>query len=324
MLKPIFGFVLLCGFLTACKDGEKEQEKKEEVNTSRGLSGLFKEIKPPYLLTDTGLANNKDTASIPSNNIEALISDSIKTSYFGKGSRIKYIPLARFSQQGKETYYLVKAAAGNKKGSFVIVFDNKNNYGATYPFLLPDTDPNTTQQSTLDKGFSIIKATTKRNGPEVIGEGKEVIAYDAAEREFSLIMLDPLEDRPGVLINPIDTFPQTHKLAGDYLLNKKNMVAIRDGRYPNQLLVYIHTDNNDGECIGEMKGEFIMTSTTTAAYREAGDPCVLNLTFKGNTVSINEERGCGNYRGLDCPLSGTFTKKKAQSVKASSKKAKAR
>jgi hypothetical protein len=324
MLKPVLGFILLSGLLIACKDSKKEKEKTEQAPASPGLSNLFKEAKLPYQLTDTGLANNKDTVSIPSHNIESLFPDSIKTSYFGKGAKIRYTPLAKFYQRSKETYYLVKATAGTKKGSFLLVFDNNNNYGATYPFLLPDSDPNTSQYSTLDKSYSLTKATTKRNGPEIIGEGKEVLAYDPAEKEFSLIMLDPLEDRIGTLVNPIDTFPRTNKLAGDYLLGKKNMVAVRDGRYPNQLLVYIHTDSNDGECIGEMKGEFIMTSSTTAAYRQAGDPCVLNLNFKGNSVSINEERGCGNYRGLDCPLSGTFTKKKATSVKPSSKKAKAK
>ena len=78
MLKPVFGFVLLCGLLTACKDKKKEKEEIAEAPASLGLSNLFKETKLPYQLVDTGLANNKDTVTIPSNSIESLIPDSIK------------------------------------------------------------------------------------------------------------------------------------------------------------------------------------------------------------------------------------------------------
>ena len=111
-------------------------------------------------------------------------------------------------------------------------------------------------------------------------------------------------------------------LVGDYRIDKKNLVSVRDGRYPNQLLVYIHTENKAGDCKGELRGEFVMTSSTTAVYRQGGDPCVLNLTFKGNSVSIEEEKGCGNYRGLDCPLTGTFTMRKPASAKSKSGKPK--
>jgi hypothetical protein len=48
----------------------------------------------------------------------------------------------------------------------------------------------------------------------------------------------------------------------------------------------------------------------------------LSLTFSGNTVSLNEESGCGNYRGLDCPLTGSFTRKKEVKTKEASKKPK--
>jgi hypothetical protein len=39
---------------------------------------------------------------------------------------------------------------------------------------------------------------------------------------------------------------------------------------------------------------------------------------------MNEESGCGNYRGLDCPFSGTFTRKKEAKPKEASKKLKQR
>jgi hypothetical protein len=319
MFKSGFGFVLLCFLLMACKNGENDKDEKTD-SPSGSMASFFRAAAPPYQFTDTGLLKNKDTVSLPAALISPLIADSIKNNYFGKKATIRYTPLIKLAQKEAGTYYLVKATAGSKKAILLVVFDKQNEFGASYPFLLPDENPNTSQVSAIDKNFTITKSVTQRSGPDIVGEGKEVVAYDSAAKAFSLIMMDALEDNPAEMVNPIDTFPKTNKWAGDYVLNKKNMVSIRDGRYPNQLLVYIHTENKAGDCKGELKGEFLITSSTTAAYRQSGDPCVLGLAFSGNTVTIKEESGCGNHRDLDCPLSGSFTKKKQPTVKESTKK----
>jgi hypothetical protein len=322
MLRTVLVFAVL-SVMIACKNNDKENGQKEEESAFDGLAASFTEGKLPYQLTDTGLLKNSDTASLPATAIAPLIADSIRNTYFGKGAKIRFTPLTKFGGN-EETYYVVKASTASKKGAIVLVYDKENNFGASYPLLLPDADPTTSQSSTIDKSLTISKNIIQRSGPDVTGEGKEVVAYDAKEKTFSLIMLDVLNEEFAEIISPIDTFPKTHKLAGDYRINKKNIVSIRDGRYPNQLLVYIHTEDKAGDCKGELRGEFVMTSSTTAVYRQGGDPCVLNLTFKGNTVSLNEEKGCGNYRGLDCPLDGTFTRKKVPSAKPSSDKPKRR
>jgi len=319
MLNQGFGFVLLFILLLACNNNE---EQKEHNNQSQGMDKLFKEITPPYQLSDTGFAKNKDTTTIPAATIDPLIPDSIKTKYFGKNVTIRYTALVKMKPKENAMYYMVKAIGGTKKAAFLLVFDKENNFGASFPFLLTDADPATSQLSVIDKNFTITKSVTQRAGPDITGEGKEVVAYDAASKSFSLIMTDLLHDNPAEISNPIDTFPKTNKLAGDYILNKKNIVSVRDGRNPNQLLVYIHTENKERDCRGELKGEFLMTSSSSAIYRQGGDPCVLNLNFSGNKVSIYEERGCGNYRGLDCPLSGSFTRKKQQPLKEAAKKKK--
>jgi hypothetical protein len=322
MFRPVWILLLLLGF-AACKDDDKKKETttKADAQSGGGLASFFKEGSLPYQLSDTALLRNNDTASLPASLVAPLVADSLKKNFFD-GENVRYTPLARFTQKGKDVYYVVKASGGGKKAALLLVFDKEKNFGASYPFLLPDANPNTSQTAVMDKNFTVTKTTTLRNGSEIAGEGKEVVAYDAGTKSFSLIMMDALNDNPAVLVNPIDTFPKKNKLAGDYFLNKKNLIAVRDGRYPNQLLVYIHTENETGDCIGQLKGEFILTTSTTAAYRQGGDPCVLNLTFNGNTVSMAEERGCGNYRGLDCPLTGSFTRKKTQSAKPASSKTK--
>lgn len=319
------GLAVVCCLLLACSgEDEKKSETKSATGTGTGtvFSNQFRTTTLPYQLSDTVLFNNRDTASLPTQDVAPLVPDSIIKQVFGKATAIKYTPLAKVEEKAKDAYYIVKAAAGSKKAALLLVFDKNGNHGATVPFLVPDNDASTSQMSSIDKSFAITKSITQRTGNEVTGEGKEVLAYDTKEKKFSLIMTDLLNDNPAVLVNPVDTFRKTNRLAGDYWSNKKNLVAVRDGRHANQILVYIHTENSEGDCKGELKGEFILTSTKTAVYRQGGDPCILSLSFAGNTVSIHEESGCGNYRGLDCPFKGSFTRKKEEKPKEATKKQK--
>jgi len=317
------GVALLGILLLACNDGGKKEQggkTEEKEGNLAGFSSRFQAATVPYQLTDTALLNSKDTAQLSSDYLTALLADSTVKKVFGKTKGISYSPLKKMAEGGRDAYYLVKATAGDKTAAFLLVFDKNGNYGAGMPFLVPDDKTSTTQVSSIDKSYTVTRSTTERSGTDVTGEGKEVLAYDAGGKKFSLIMTDLLHDETG-LVNPLDTFPKTNRLAGDYYKNKKNLISVRDGRHPNQILVYIHTENSDGDCKGELKGEFILTSTKTAVYRQGGDPCILGLTFSGNTVSMNEERGCGNYRGLDCPLDGSFTRKKEEKPKETTKKA---
>lgn len=319
------GFAVLGCLLLACNGKENKTEdanNNTEVNTFAGFSSRFKTAAFPYQLADTTLMNNKDTGSLSAQYTATLVPDSTVKKIFGKTSGVKYTPLARLGAKGKEAYYVMKAYAGNKKAALLVAFDKEGNYGATTPLLVPDDDEKTTQWSTIDKSYAITKTVVQKSETDLAAEGKEVLAFDAAEKKFTLIMTDMLHDNPAVLVNPLDTFPKTNKFAGDYYLNKKNLIAVRDGRHANQILVYIHTENSGRDCIGELKGEFVVTGSATAVYRLGGDPCVLGLTFAGNTVSMKEESGCGNYRGLDCPFDGTFTRKKEEKPKETTKKIK--
>jgi hypothetical protein len=318
------GLVVLGSLLLACS-GNKERTGEADAASEDALPAAFsKAFKPasvPYQLTDTALLNSEDGDTLSARYISPLLPDSLKEQAFGQTKKVKYMPLVKLEEKNRHTYYIVKASAAGKKAAYILLFDKDGNFSAVTPFLVPDNKSATAQTSSVDNSFTLTRAITERSGGTVTGEGREVLAYDAGEKRFSLIMTDLLNDDAATLVNPIDTFPKTHKLAGDYYLNKKNIVSVRDGRYDNQILVYIHTENGDGACKGELKGEFILTSSNTAVYRQGGDPCILGLSFSGNSVSLNEERGCGNYRGLDCPFDGKFTRKKEEKQKESTKKA---
>lgn len=319
------GLAVLGCLLLACNGNEgKEKEKSTaKANDSQmDFTARFKKASLPYQIADSDLLKNADTTTLAPADIMPLIPDSTTKQLFGKSTKIKYTPLAKLAEKEKDVYCLVKATSGTKRAALLLVFDKSGEHGATLPFLVPDSDPSTTQVSSIDKSYSITKSTTQRTDNAVTGEGKEVLEYNPKEKNFTLTLTDLLNDNPAVLVNPIDTFRRTNKLAGDYWAGKKNLVAVRDGRHNNQILVYIHTENSEGDCKGELKGEAILTSTTTAVYRQGGDPCVLGLGFSGNTVSIHEESGCGNHRGLDCPLSGSFTRKKEEGPKQTNAKSK--
>jgi hypothetical protein len=314
--------VLICLLVACTENNERSSEGTSEgENTLAGFSSHFAAKSLPYQLADTSLLKNKDTTTLAASYITSLVPDTTISKIFGKTKGVKFTPLAKVAAKEKEAYFIVKATAGAKKAALLMVFDKAGNFGAAMPFLVPDDKTSTSQISSLDKSYTITKAVSQRGDNTVAGEGREVLAYDAGEKRFSLIMTDLLNDVPAVLINPLDTFPKTNKLSGDYFANKQNLIAVRDGRHANQILVYIHTENSDRTCIGELKGEFILTSSTTAVYKQGGDPCGLSLAFSGNSVSINEESGCGNYRGLDCPFSGKFTRKKEEKPKETNKKA---
>jgi len=312
------GLVMICLALFACKNKKKDGRDAEGFSYEQ-FSALFREAALPYQLSDTAFFRNRDTAVIRSAAFAELIPDSLKSAWFGEDARIRYTAMAQLpAVQGKK-FYLVKAAARDKKIVLLAAFNN-DRFGGILPFLVPDGDPSTMQVSSIDKAYSIVKTITQKKPGGLSAEGKDAYEYDAASRRFNLILTNPLNNGAAEVINPIDTFARRHKLAADYVKDKKNYVSVRDGRHPNQLLVFIHLDKNAGACTGELKGDLLMTSANTGIYRQGGDPCVLSFRFTPSSLVVKEDEGCGSHRGLDCSFDGTFTRKKELKPKSRHKK----
>jgi hypothetical protein len=309
------GFVL-CLVVLSCK-GKKSVGKEGKEFSYEKFSELFRPVSLPYQLTDTGLINNRDTTAIRSPEFAQFISDSAKAKIFGKGARIKYIALGSIKLSSQHNLYLVKGSSGSRRAALLFAFE-KDQFAALFPFLVPDSDPSTSQASIIDRS-SITKNIVRKQPRNVTEEGKDVYAYDPEARQFSLVLTNPLGGYSEI-INPIDTLPRTRKFTGDYAIDKKNFISIRDGRTPNQLLVFMHLEKNEGDCTGELKGDLLLTSTTTAIYRQGGDPCVLSFRFTNSAVVVKEDEGCGSHRGLDCSFDGIYNRKKQQKQKPASKK----
>lgn len=312
--------VILCLglFCLACNADKKAEE--ETSDTYEKFAASFKNASLPFQLSDTFLLKNKDTASLRGANYSSFLEDSVISKLFAKGAKVKYIPLWKVDLPEGGKYFIVKTEGARKKAAFVLVFDKNNQFNTSFPFLVPDADATTNQVSVIDKSYSITKNISRKRPNDVMAEGKDVFAYDKEHGSFVLVMTDPLDERNLELINPIDTLSKTHKLAGDYSKDKKNIVSVRDGRRANFLTIFIHIDNG-ADCSGEIKGDATITSPTTAIFQQPGDPCILQLNFSGSTVKLSEVEGCGSRRGLDCSFNGSFTRKK-QSIPKTKKPAK--
>lgn len=305
-----------------CTNSKTSEPEDEGVFNYESFSGRFKEATLPYHLSDSDLVKIKDTATIRNQVFLSYIPDSISTRLFGKGAKVKYVPLARINASKTEDYFIVKGTSGKRQAAVLVAIKKQQETGTAFPLLAPDNDSKTSQASSIDKALSITRSIITRGGDEGTKEGKDVYVYNSGAGQFTLIMTDVFDEGALELINPIDTFARTHKFAGDYTKGKRNIVSIRDGRNEHELNVFIHFEEDDGACTGEVKGTAFFTSSKTAVYRQGGDPCVLEIEFGTSSVRLREVEGCGARRGLECSFDGSYTKKKESKAKTSVKKGK--
>ncbi|MET0299999.1 MAG: hypothetical protein ABW036_09560, partial [Flavitalea sp.] len=139
---------------------------------------------------------------------------------------------------------------------------------------------------------------------------KNVYILNESDSSFMLILTEPNEDIIETLVNPIDTLPSKNKVSGDYRIDKRNLVSIRDGKDQSNILFFVHFEKDDETCKGELKGAARFISPTVAQYKESGSPCTVQFDFKGNIVTMKEVEGCGSYRDIKCFFDGKYVRKK--------------
>ncbi|HEV7780511.1 MAG TPA: hypothetical protein VGO58_04550 [Chitinophagaceae bacterium] len=303
----LLALVLLAG----CKQKKKPSLSGDDPVELSDFIDFFRALKLPYQYADTALPRQeKDSFLVSYTNFSRFIPDSVIDKVYGKGVKPKIYALGKAERPKAETYLFVKTSTKDKKALFILAFDSKQQFIASMPVLRPDNNKATAQSMVMDRTFGITKAVSLRNADGSMSDGKDVYVLSAETKSFLLIMTDALNDKVTELINPIDTLPRKNKLSSDYSNGKMNMVSVRDGRRAGQLSFFIHFEKSNGSCTGELKGEATIKSPTMAEYREEGDPCVLRFIFSANAVTLKEEEGCGNRRGLNCPFDGSFARKK--------------
>ena len=318
MLKYLF-ILFSAGILLSCK-GKKPDLKDDEVVDVEEFIEFFQEIALPFKISDSDLNKKQsDSAIIGHKVFTQFIPDSVLHKNFGKTTQPVLYALGKTKEKGRETYLFVKAVLAKKRIAYLICFDKDNNYLNSFPLVQTGIGNFSSAYGLLDKKFQI---TTYQETKKATGETwykRNVYVYNSAANDFTLVLTEPNEEMIKNIINPIDTFPKKNKLSGDYIKNKENFISIRDGRNASEILFFVHFENDNALCVGELKGTARMVSATKAHYKESGNPCTIEFTFSGSAIVMKEIEGCGSYRNIKCFFEGRFTRKKEPKPKTAKK-----
>lgn len=312
--------------MTGCRSKKTPVLSGEEPVAVSDFIEFFPTLTLAFQAGDTLLnRKEKDSLRISYKIFTQFVPDTVLSKVFGKGNKPGIWALGKASVPEGETYILARAGTSSKKGLLLLAFDKKEKFIAAMPALFPDNKKETSQSFVLDKRYTITRAVQRRNADGSQSEGKDVFVLNEATGQFMLILTEALDDKITELVNPIDTLSRKHKYAADYGTGKMNLVSIRDGRKSDRISFFIHLEKDNGACTGELKGEAKWISPGKAVYREDGDPCVLNISFSSNSVTLSET-GCGARHGLNCTFNGSYTRRKyikpvAPGTKTSGKKA---
>jgi len=314
LLAVTFGLVLV-----GCKSKKKISLSGEEPVDIADFIESFERADLPYQIADTSVAKKtSDSLLISYKVFTQLVPDTVLTKVFGKGVKPKLYPMVRIPGPDHGTYLFVKGIAADRKVALVSCFDKKNNFVTAMPVLQPDANPSTQQFFIMDKRYTLSKSITRTNPDGSISDGRNVYVLNEPAKSFLLIMTDALDEKSVDLINPIDSFSRKNKYSGDYIKDKTNLVSVRDNKKQGRMTFFVHFERKNN-CTGELKGEASFTSASTAIYRAAGDPCVLQFNFTSSSVAIKEMEGCGSHRGVDCLFEGVYSKKREAKKKTSKK-----
>jgi hypothetical protein len=273
--------------------------------------GSFQVLKLPYLMTDTALKHKTiDSFVISKKIIQQFVPDTIYNHDFGKGTNPKFYALGSVPVKDGETYLFIKAATPGKAIAYILCYDKDNVFKAGMKVVPESTDRSLIHEGGMDRRYSIIRNRNRKKPDGQTIYNKSVYVYNSAG-VFTLILTESNETvEVKDVYNPIDTLPRKNVHSGNYLKDKKNFITVRDTDKPNRLLFFIHMEMNNGDCVGELKGELDLVKPNIALYQKADDHCAIEFSFTANSITIRELEACGNHRGIKCVFSGTFPKKK--------------
>jgi hypothetical protein len=305
--------LLLIPIIYSCA-GSKDKSAKGDVVVNETVSdndftNQFENLGLKFMLSDTALDRMAKEAKPLAVAGKDFFPDSLVRGYFGAGAKPKYYAVGKVQNGDSEMYVIMRAVTPEKRAAFLLCYDDQLRYKDGVLFCQTDSDPKTNFWGVIDKDYNIKVVREERNGPDDVVITDQNMVYNASSGKLMMaVNNNPEQDL--AIINPIDTLPQTRKYAGDYGIDKSNYISVRDGKDSSEFLFfYVFKKGGDG-CEGEIKGKGTYGSGNMAQFRQDGDPCVINFTFTNSQVTVKEDHGCGNYRGLDCKFDGVYPKKK--------------
>lgn len=316
MLVLVLPFLLMC-----CKGKKIKLEDGDEVSISDFIE-FFPDAGLPFRMADSTITRKEtDSLLIGYTIFTQFVPDTVLSRQFGKKGKPKIYPLGKVVIKKNETYLFIKAMSPSRKAGYVLVFDKEQKFVASMPLVIADSDPSTSQQAEMDTKYTITTLRQKKSSAGQLLYKKDAYVFNSAGI-FTLILTESndMSNAVNTVINPIDTLPRKNKFSGDYVIDSKNFVSIRDGKKEGSLMFFIHFEKDKGTCVGELKGEALFTGASKAVFRQSNGPCVIDFNFTSSRVSIKESGACGTYRDIKCFFEGSFIKKKAPKQKKSVKK----
>lgn len=302
-------FVVMLMMMVSCGKKKKKMAGEDDVSMQEFVE-FFPKVELPFTYADTALyAQTDDSLLISADIFNEFTPDSVLAASFG-AEKPKLYAIGKFSEKEGTVYLMSKAATARQNIMFIAAYNNKNEFLSAMPVMKGKKERGISTSITIDKLFNINKKTVKKLPNDVEISGDDVYVLNNAAKKFMLVMTDSLGDDAEV-INPIDTLGRSYKYAGDYGVGSRNIISIRDNIRPGRVQFYIHLEEKNSSCSGELKGEANIISENIIIYKQPGDPCALQFAFDKNGVTLKELEGCGSRMGaLDCTFNGRYPKKK--------------
>ena len=302
---------LLIFSVSSCRQKPVSLSGDEPVKAD-AFFAAFKTISLPYYVADTNLAKLSDTTVIGYQVISQFVPDTLLKQLIPKDTKnTRFYPSGKI-EKGDETYILTEIKH-HKTTSLVTFVFNKEKHYLDYLMLLDGKEDDEYLRSiSINREPTFTISREKTTAANQFFYTRNGFAYTKKPEGFIAVINDTNEDlkKLNEIINPIDTLSRKNKWSGDYAVDKKNFISIRDGKNPSRYLFFTHFDKNENKCTGELKGDMLFTAPTKAIYKESGDPCVIDFVFRDNEVEVKEQGSCGNHRGIKCFFDDTYRKKK--------------
>lgn len=300
----------------ACKQKTPEQSG----NTPMKITDFYKAFNTlplPIIMNDSTLDQIKEGPAIEREQLSQIINTTALDSIVpGKNKKTSFLPLFQITKDGN--HYLILKLKQTLTSKIGILVFNKENKFMDYKSIINFSNekhkinyqPKTV---TINNEPSFLIAETKINSAREPYHEKTAWAY--SEGKLRIIFFDSdqkIKDQK--IINPIDTLTTNNEFSGNYELNARNFITLRDNGAANKYQFFLHTENDGESCIGELKG-VLNFNKNTASYSEKGDACHIQFTITKNNISIKEDGNCGNHRGINCNFDESFNRKKKAKIK---------
>jgi hypothetical protein len=309
MQKIVFWIVLVSLFF-ACGETSKDINKDDEIETVDFIASFPEKTLPIKYNQKDLIKTESDSFYLKPSVVEKFIPDSIFNKEFSKTKNVRFFRKAKYkAEETEETYLFLAAEENNKKVLYLICFNEKNEFATGMKLLEKSAELGVNMEGGLDKRLTIIKTKNKETKDKKSYYEKSAFVYNT-EGVFTLILTEsntPLEKQ--TIYNPIDTIEKRNPLSGDYKIDDKNFISIRDASKAGKLQFFINIEKPGGKCNGSLRGDLVQVKPKVYHYSKADDHCVMEFSFTGKGVQVRELEACGNHRGVRCSFDGKYNKK---------------